>query len=123
MRRRTSNRLNDPIEAIARASKVRHRKIVLGPNWWKRDIRTGDRVHGEDRRPVALLPSGTKYEVVDPSKRVRELLTEAAMEELHPDGYVIRRRTVKDLLSFGLHGKARTSRSSASWRCARRRWA
>ncbi len=62
------SRLKEPLEAIARASQLRLRRVLLRGDWWQRD---GDPLlaYGEGHRPVALLPSrqrGARYEILDP---------------------------------------------------------
>ncbi|MGH9344331.1 MAG: hypothetical protein ACRD19_11290, partial [Terriglobia bacterium] len=56
----------NPSEAIARASGVRTRKVLLAAGWWKTD-------HGallgrmrESRAPVAFLPRGSGYRCFNP---------------------------------------------------------
>lgn len=105
------NRVHDPVEPIARASKIRYRKILLGPNWWKKDVGPFIGFLGEERSPIALVPSSTSYDIVDPESRVRTPITEEQRGALHPDGYVLYRplfkdmKTLKDLATFTFRGK------------------
>ncbi|MGF1538679.1 MAG: NHLP bacteriocin export ABC transporter permease/ATPase subunit [Elainellaceae cyanobacterium] len=62
------SRLKEPLEAIARASRLRLRRVLLRGNWWERD---GDPIlaYREGHRPVALLPTHRQsdlYEMLDP---------------------------------------------------------
>jgi len=63
----------DPIDAVARASRLRYRRVKLVGKWWSRDAGalltwTDD----EERRPVALLPDKKlRYEVLDPEHGTR----------------------------------------------------
>jgi hypothetical protein len=68
-----TNRIKEPIEAIARASRLRMRRVILTPGWWKQDSGALIAyVNDDNKRPVALLPApGNKYEVFDPSVRKR----------------------------------------------------
>ncbi|MBI4818699.1 MAG: NHLP bacteriocin export ABC transporter permease/ATPase subunit [Deltaproteobacteria bacterium] len=105
-------RVNDPLEPIARASRVRHRKILLGNEWWKSDNGPFLAFVGDERKPVALIPSGRGYDLVDPDKRFREPLTADVRDKIAPDGYVIYRplpdsmQGVADLARFSLKGKS-----------------
>jgi NHLM bacteriocin system ABC transporter ATP-binding protein len=75
------NRMRDPLEAIARASRVRLRRVVLRDNWWQKDCGPIIAYTREDNHPVALLPvSGDHYEIVDP----RATATHAAASRRHP---------------------------------------
>ncbi|MGE3777440.1 MAG: ABC transporter transmembrane domain-containing protein, partial [Pirellulaceae bacterium] len=106
------NRVNDPIEAIARASRVRWRKIILGAEWWKSDSGPLLAYLGEaERKPVALLPRGGVYDIVMPERRVREPLTAALRDEIVPEAYMLYRPLpaqasgVGDLLRFTSRGR------------------
>jgi NHLM bacteriocin system ABC transporter ATP-binding protein len=59
-------RVKEPLEAIARSSQLRLRRVLLRDGWWKKD---GGPIlaYTRDRYPVALLPvSGSHYELFDP---------------------------------------------------------
>ncbi len=105
------SRINDPIEPIARASKLRYRKILFSPEWWKRDSGPLVAFLGEERKPVALLPHGTGYHIVDPEKRQREPLTHELREQIHANAFMFYRplktkvEGVVDLLRFSSRGK------------------
>lgn len=65
-------RVQDPVEAIARASQIRVRRIKLQDNWWKTDCGPLLAYTHKDKRPVALLPvSDTRYEIFEPFKQSR----------------------------------------------------
>ena len=107
------SRVNDPIEPIARASHLRYRKILLGPQWWRYDMGPFLAFVGDERVPVALLPSGLGYDVIDPARRVREPMTQELRSNIHPDAYVLYRplpfemNGFRDLARFTFHGKKR----------------
>lgn len=62
-------RLKDPLEAIARASQLRLRRVLLRGNWWQRDGGPILAYTREDRYPVALLPvNRTRYELFNPAQ-------------------------------------------------------
>ena len=59
--------VKEPLEAIARASRLRLRRILLRPNWWQRDGGPILAYTSQDHLPVALLPiAGHRYEMLDP---------------------------------------------------------
>ncbi|MGG6295599.1 NHLP bacteriocin export ABC transporter permease/ATPase subunit [Leptolyngbya sp. AN02str] len=65
-------RLKDPLEAIARASHIRFRRVALREGWWKRDGGPLLAYTLADNRPVALLPKTEScYELVDPAQQTR----------------------------------------------------
>lgn len=107
------NRVNDPIEPIARASHIRHRKILLGPQWWRYDLGPFLAFVGDERTPVAMLPSGLSYDVIDPIERIRKPLTQELKSIIHPDAYVLYRplpdlmNGFRDLARFTFRGKGR----------------
>ncbi|MGB3613099.1 MAG: NHLP bacteriocin export ABC transporter permease/ATPase subunit [Elainellaceae cyanobacterium] len=62
------SRLKEPLEAIARASRLRLRRVLLRGNWWQRDSYPIV-AFLEGHRPVALIPTRqqkTRYEILDP---------------------------------------------------------
>lgn len=67
----------DPLDAIARASRIRIRRVTLSGEWWKRDCgpllaQTAD----EERRPLALVrDKKLRYHVFDPVSGKRQRLT------------------------------------------------
>ena len=66
-------RLKEPLEAIARASRLRMRQIILTDKWWQQD--SGKAIvaytHSE-HRPVALLQvTPSRYKLLDPVTQVR----------------------------------------------------
>lgn len=107
-----TRRLRDPIEAIARASRIRYRMVLLGADWWTNDSGPLVAYLGEEeRRPVALLPSSDGYQIVDPEKREREPLTEELRERLSSDAHMLYRSLpdrvsgVMGLLKFTVRGR------------------
>ncbi len=60
-------RMNTPLEAIARASRLRLRRVTLRETWWEKDCGPIVAYTQDDHRPVALLPiAGDHYEMFDP---------------------------------------------------------
>jgi NHLM bacteriocin system ABC transporter ATP-binding protein len=107
------NRVQSPIEAIARASKVRLRRVTLRDDWWQRD---GGPILSStlaDNRPVALLPiSGSRYELLDPLTLVRTPVDGHLAERIAPIGYTFYRPlplllTTQSLLQFAVRGQGK----------------
>ena len=62
-----SRKRSDPVVAIARASRVRVRRVLLKGDWWRQENGPLLAFRAADEQPVALLPaSPTRYEIVDP---------------------------------------------------------
>jgi ATP-binding cassette subfamily C protein len=61
-------RLKDPIDAIARASRFRTRRVLLRGEWWKRDNGPLLAWSADGERPLALLPRAAgAYDCLDPT--------------------------------------------------------
>lgn len=106
--------VKDPVDAVARASRVRVRKVLLADRWWRKDCGPLLGRLGEDNaRPVALLRRGSGYEVVDPVARTRKPLDREVLEALSPEAHVFYRpfpdevRGVGRVFRFSLGGRAR----------------
>ncbi|GAA6618801.1 NHLP bacteriocin export ABC transporter permease/ATPase subunit [Scytonema sp. NUACC26] len=104
-------RLKDPLEAIARASRIRMRQLHLTGNWWKRDCGSMLGYTLEDESPVALLlMKGDRYKIYDPVKQTRILVDEQSAAKLSTTAYVFYRplpdKDLKtwDVLRFALQG-------------------
>jgi NHLM bacteriocin system ABC transporter ATP-binding protein len=105
-------RVQDPLQAIARASHLRMRSVALQGQWWKKDCGAILAYTMEENHPVALLPvSDTRYEIFDPIRRSRIPVNARTAETLMPTGYTFYRplpdkalKTI-DLLRFALQGR------------------
>jgi ATP-binding cassette subfamily C protein len=65
-------RVKQPLEAIARASRLRLRQVLLRGNWWQHDCGPMVGYTQDGDRPVALLPvSASRYELFDPDDHSR----------------------------------------------------
>jgi NHLM bacteriocin system ABC transporter ATP-binding protein len=107
-------KVRESLEAIARASHLRIRRVLLTGTWWKHDCGPLLAYTREDHRPVALLPiSATRYDLFDPVKGTRTPLHAHLASTLAPAAYTLYRPFPNttfgalDLLRFGLwgHGK------------------
>jgi NHLM bacteriocin system ABC transporter ATP-binding protein len=106
------SRVQDPLQAIARASRLRMRSVSLQGSWWKKDCGALLTYTLEDNHPVALLPvSDTRYEIFDPIRRSRIPVTARTATQLMPTGYTFYRplpdkaiQTI-DLVRFALQGR------------------
>ncbi len=101
------------IEAIARASGFRTRRVTLIPNWWKTDSGPLLAFTKEENLPVALLPiKSNKYEILDPIKLTRKSVTRHNAINLQPAAYTFYRPlpdkeiTFFDILKFALRDRS-----------------
>ncbi|MHB8520223.1 MAG: NHLP bacteriocin export ABC transporter permease/ATPase subunit [Limisphaerales bacterium] len=99
----------EPLETIAKASRLRVRRVVLDKQWWSQDSGPLLGFLRDTDQPVALLPaSADSYEIVDPADHTRQTVTPAAAQLLQPLAYTFyrpfaaRALRLRDVLSFGL---------------------
>lgn len=107
-----SHRVKEPLEAIARSSRLRLRQVLLRGNWWSTDC--GPLVAYKEEQPVALLPiSGHGYEILDPLTTTRQIVKAEDADSLNPVAYMFYRslpdRVLKviDVLRFALFGRVK----------------
>jgi NHLM bacteriocin system ABC transporter ATP-binding protein len=112
-------RMKDPLEAIAYASRVRLRRIVLRDHWWQKDGGPMVAYTRDGQHPVALLPvARNHYEIFDPtveplSRRSRPMVDAAFAARLQPTAYIFYRpftATVPrawDMVQFAFKGQRR----------------
>ncbi|AOX01929.1 NHLP bacteriocin export ABC transporter permease/ATPase subunit [Moorena producens PAL-8-15-08-1] len=101
------------LDAIARASGFRTRRVTLTGNWWKTDCGPLLAFTKEENQPVALLPvKATKYEILDPVELTRTPLNRDTATTIAPIAYTFYRPlpdkeiTVWDILQFTIRGRA-----------------
>lgn len=95
-------RVKEPLEAIARASRLRMRRILLRDNWWSKDCGPLVAYTEEDNQPVALLPvSATRYEIFYPGDRTRFLVDANIASTLNPCAYMFYRSLPDKALQAG----------------------
>ncbi|HVY60815.1 MAG TPA: NHLP bacteriocin export ABC transporter permease/ATPase subunit, partial [Planctomycetota bacterium] len=107
-------RTKNPLDAIARASRLRTRTVILRAGFWEEDCGPLVAKVAAGAKPVALLPRGPgRYELFDPADRSRRPLDRALAETLEPVATMLyrpfpdRALRVLDLLSFSLRGYGR----------------
>ncbi|MBD2774175.1 NHLP bacteriocin export ABC transporter permease/ATPase subunit [Iningainema tapete] len=106
-------RVKEPIDLIARASRVRTRRVILTPGWWEKESGPLVAYVSSDKRPVALLPVGSnKYEIFDPADRKRTPAPEFLQkQELEPVAYMFYRSfpdkylKALDVIQFAIRGR------------------
>lgn len=106
----------EDIAEIARASRLRVRRILLRGDWWKSDVGALVAWHGEERKPVALIPGKRyRYLMIEPQSGRRSIVDATLAMELSPEAAMLypalpaRALSFWDLLTFG----ARHSRGNA----------
>ncbi len=99
----------DPLADIARASRMRIRKVLLKAHWWRQDAGPLLGFLREGTGPVAILPTKQgKYELWNPVGDTREPVTPALAASLDPSAYVFYRTlpdralSGKEVLQFGV---------------------
>lgn len=86
------SRRQNPIEAIARASRIRLRQITLRGQWWKTASGPVLAYKLDDGCPVALLPVASGgYEIFDPLHPIRCLLDQNSAAAIAPMAYIFYR--------------------------------
>ena len=105
-------RLNEPLEAIARASRLRMRQVTLSNNWWQQDC--GKVIVAYTRSshsPVALLQIiPTRYELLDPVAQTRVRVDAKVAAAIEPVAYIFYRSLPEriqhkiELIRFTLFG-------------------
>lgn len=100
----------DPIQALARACRVRARRVVLREGWWRADNGPLLGRWADVPVPLALLPARGGYEVYDPDARTRVPVDEAVAARVGPTAYMLYRPFPSEplrplqVLKFGLQG-------------------
>ena len=107
-------RRQEPLDAIARASQLRLRRVLLRGQWWRQDSGPLVAYTREGRQPVALLPvPGGRYELLNPTVGDRLPVTETLARTLDPIAFIFYRPlpavdlNAFSLLKFAFHGQGR----------------
>ena len=99
------------LEDLCAASGLRHRKVVLKEGWWRQEH--GPLLAFRQARPVALVPRGRRYDLVDPAAGLRQPVDGTVAAGLEPQACVFYRPlqdrplSFADLLRAGLRGLRR----------------
>ncbi|MEO1393010.1 MAG: NHLP bacteriocin export ABC transporter permease/ATPase subunit [Cyanobacteria bacterium J06634_5] len=106
------DQIKEPLEAIARASHLRLRQVLLRGQWWTQD--SGPMVAYRDRQPVALLPvNSSGYTLLDPLTLKTTVVTAEVANGLEPMAMVFYKPlpdgelTAWKLLQFAFYGQQR----------------
>ena len=112
-RERAAN-LDESVEAIARASHIRFRQVLLHDGWSHEDCGPLLGFLQEGRRPVGLLPEAPgRYVLFDAASKTRIRLDPATAALLEPEAYQFYRPLpepathLSTLLRFALRGRGR----------------
>lgn len=82
-------RVKEPLEAIARASRMRLRKVQLTERWWREDCGALLGYLRADSTPIALLLNAkSHYEIYNPVTQRRIPLSDRTAKLLAPTGYM-----------------------------------
>ena len=86
-------RLKEPLEAIARSSRLRMRQVTLSDKWWQQDCGKGIVAYTRaSHRPVALLQvTPTRYELLDPVAQTRLRVDAPLAATIEPVAYIFYR--------------------------------
>ena len=107
----------DPLEAIAIASRIRTRQVMLRDEWWWEDNGPLVAYRAADRRPVALrYDAGRGYALYDPLAATEQRVTRELAESLAPFAVTLYRSfpeaalSIGDVVKFGSQGCRREFR-------------
>ena len=106
-------RIKEPLEAIARASRLRMRQVLLEGQWWQQDC--GPLVaYTKQGLPMALLPiSGARYELFNPVNKTKTKVDENVAATIDFQAYMFYRSLpdkalkVWELTRFALYGRGK----------------
>jgi ATP-binding cassette subfamily C protein len=109
---------SDPVEAIARASRIRSRRVVLRDAWWREDNGPLLGFRAEGRSPVVLRYRPARgYSCLEPDDASEVDVDGALADTLAPFAFTFYRSfpeaalSIRDVLRFGVHGCGSEMRS------------
>ncbi|MEM7713464.1 MAG: NHLP bacteriocin export ABC transporter permease/ATPase subunit, partial [Cyanobacteria bacterium P01_A01_bin.68] len=107
-------RVRDPLDAIARASGIRIRRITLRDEWWNTVSGPLVAYTSEDNLPVAVLPvTDNRYEIIDCYQHQRIKVNKKTAATLSPTAYTFYRPlpveipNVLPIIQFALKGRSK----------------
>ncbi|MGH8001673.1 MAG: hypothetical protein ACREPR_20170 [Brasilonema sp.] len=92
------------MEAIARSSQIRTRRVMLEYGWWLSEYGPLLAYTQEEQRPVALLPAGKRYIFFDPVAQTRTFVNQTVAATLAPQAYQFYRplpKVINNALGIG----------------------
>ncbi|MEM7594637.1 MAG: NHLP bacteriocin export ABC transporter permease/ATPase subunit, partial [Cyanobacteria bacterium P01_A01_bin.83] len=104
----------DPLKAIARASRLRLRQVLLRDDWWKQDCGPliGYIYSETDKQPVALLPiNNSSYELYNATNNTRVPIDRKLAQTVEPVAYMFYRSfadkalSAIDIFKFAFRGR------------------
>lgn len=111
-------RVKEPLEAIARASRMRIRRVVLTERWWRDDCGPLVGYLQADNTPVALLLNAKNhYEIYHPIAQKRIRLGEKTAKLLSPTAYMFyppfpeKKLDLLTLFQYSLRGRGQELRN------------
>jgi NHLM bacteriocin system ABC transporter ATP-binding protein len=106
-------RVKEPLEAIARASRLRLRQVQLSERWWRNDCGPLLAYLQADHTPVALLINAqSNYDIYHPTTQQRIPLSDRTAKLLAPTAYMFypsfpdQKVDLKTLMQYSLRGRA-----------------
>ncbi|MSR13225.1 MAG: NHLP bacteriocin export ABC transporter permease/ATPase subunit [Gammaproteobacteria bacterium] len=100
--------VKEPIEAIARSSRIRYRTVLLAGRWWEQDCGPLIAYLAADHRPLALRRQTWRgYTLFDPQSGREELITPELALKLEPKAIMLYPRLPESVRSlWGVIGHA-----------------
>ncbi|MEL6250282.1 MAG: ABC transporter transmembrane domain-containing protein, partial [Cyanobacteria bacterium J06627_15] len=108
-------RIKEPLEAVARASQLRLRRVLLRGQWWTQDSGPLVAYTRANHQPVALLPvKNSHYELLNPDSPLQRQPVDAALADtLEPVAFMFYRPLPEgelkawSFLKFAFYGRQR----------------
>ena len=111
---RTPSQIEGPIRSLARINGIGLRQVLLRGRWWRSDSGALLAWHGEQHRPIALLPRGARsYQALDPAERSAVAVSDDVAAEITPTATIAYRPLppivsgLRALVAFSLRGIGR----------------
>ena len=83
----SNNRIENPVQVLARGSQFRVRRVSLKTNWWLKEQSALLGYIAESKLPVALLPDKKGYVLFNPETRKRSPVGKAIASSLATEAY------------------------------------
>jgi NHLM bacteriocin system ABC transporter ATP-binding protein len=96
------------VDEAVRNARLRQRQVALRGEWWREDLGPLIGFVGEERRAVALLPTGrNRWQLIDPVAGTSELVDAAIAVQVAPTAHMLystlpdKPLTFKEFMNFG----------------------